>query len=142
MVSKTQYLPLYNYKVARIGFYSPLSLVLRLKVFFNNADCNPTTMTTEIDGCLNSFNVQSLEINIPALIFITGYLCQHSASPPFHCLGASELTALKNFESEHLRPPEEYQGVHTKYIYQNPILQDKKFQQYILFQNVPYQVKM
>ena len=45
IVSKTQYLPLYNYKVASIGFYSPLSLVLRLKVFFNNAlcvlPCNP-----------------------------------------------------------------------------------------------------
>ena len=36
MVSKTQYLPLYNYKVVSIGFYSPLSLVLKLKVFFNN----------------------------------------------------------------------------------------------------------
>ena len=36
MVSKTQYSSLYNYKVASIGFYSPLSLVLRLKVFFNN----------------------------------------------------------------------------------------------------------
>ena len=36
MVSKTQYLPVYNYKVASIGFYSPLSLVQRSKVFFNN----------------------------------------------------------------------------------------------------------
>ena len=39
MVGKTQYSPLYNYKVASIGFYSPVSLVLRLKVFFNNAKC-------------------------------------------------------------------------------------------------------
>ena len=39
MVGKTQYSPLYNYKVASIGFYSPLSLVLRLKVFFNNDYC-------------------------------------------------------------------------------------------------------
>ena len=35
MVGKTQYSPLYNYKVASIGFYSPLYLVLRTKVFFN-----------------------------------------------------------------------------------------------------------
>ena len=36
MVSKPQYSPLYNYKVVSIALYSLLTLVLRLKVFFNN----------------------------------------------------------------------------------------------------------
>ena len=39
MVSKTQYSPLCKCKVASIGFYSPLHLLIRSKVFFNNVKC-------------------------------------------------------------------------------------------------------
>ena len=49
MVSKTQYSSLYNYKVASIGFYLPLSLLLSLKVFFNKVVGIDGTLATSIN---------------------------------------------------------------------------------------------
>ena len=49
MVSKTQYSSLYIYKVASIGFYLLLSLLLSLKVFFNKVVGIDGTLATSIN---------------------------------------------------------------------------------------------